>query len=233
MRRLFTALKYLPFIQWPLAFLSYLMIWLVFFTSKIKLKNGEVFEEFRNKQAIFAFWHGRSMMLAPVVRLKRLQGFVIANPKREGRFMAKLLRIFGLKTIWGTTGKTGTQALRHGIKTLRENKMICLAPDGPSGPRMRLHDGILYLAKMTGAPIIYCSFSCNNPWFQSRWDKYLIAKMFGKVIVEASKPIYIKKDITENELQNFRIELENKMIKQMQDLDAYFNLKKIEPQKAK
>ncbi len=94
---------------------------------------------------------------------------------------------------------------------------------------MRLNDGVLYFARMTGAPIIPVCFSCSRPWFQKKkWDKYLVAKPFSKIICNVGKPIFVSRE----NFDSVRKKIEDIMIKQLQDTDAEFGLPKIEPGKA-
>ena len=221
-RKFFAA----PPVQWILAGLMFFGIYLVYFTSRKDIRGKEIFREYRRKPAIFVFWHGRSMMLSPIVRKYGIRGFALSSRHKDGRMMAKLQRLFGLRAIYGSTGRDGAvSALRQGVRRLNEGYILALSPDGPKGPLMRLNDGALYYARMTGAPIIPVCFSCSRPWFQKRWDRYLIAKPCSKIICNVGKPVFITKanfDKAEAHLENF-------MIKQLQDTDAEFGLPKLQP----
>ncbi|MDR1207542.1 MAG: lysophospholipid acyltransferase family protein [Rickettsiales bacterium] len=222
-RRFFT----LPLIQWLAASLMYLSIRLIQITCRIEYRNKHVFKQFLNKPVIFAFWHGRSMMLTSVARRFGFRGYAIFSRHRDGRLMAKLQRMFGLRGIYGSTGRRGAvQVLREGVRVINDGNLLCLSPDGPNGPRMHIHDGVLYFAKMTGAPIVPVCFSCSRPWFQHRWDKYLIAKPFSKVTIEAEEPFYIHKG---DNMEQTRLKLEKIMIDQLQLLDTEFGLEIIKP----
>ena len=214
-------------IQWIIATLMFLSIYLVYFTSRKVIHGKHVFKAHRKKKVIFVLWHGRSMMLSPIVRAAGLSGYAISSRHKDGRLMAKLQRLFRLRPIYGSTNRDGAvTALRQGVRVLNNNKLLGLSPDGPKGPRMRLNDGVLYFAKMTGAPIVSVCYSCNKPWFQKRWDRYLVCLPFSKIICDVAEPIYI----TSKDFEAERDRLENLMIKQLQDLDAKFGLPKIEPE---
>lgn len=222
-RMLFT----LPLVQWLVAILAAGGIWLVYLSCRVRYRNTETFKKFVGKPVIFAFWHGRSMMLSPVMIKFGFSGYAISSQHRDGRLMAKLQRLFGLRPIYGSTGRKGAvSVLRQGVRVLRGGHLVCLSPDGPKGPRMRIHDGALYFAKMTGAPVVPVCFSSNRPWFQGRWDRYLIATPFSKILIDAGQPFYIG---ARDDMETARAQLEEIMIRQLQDLDARFGLEKIEP----
>ncbi|MCL2749046.1 MAG: lysophospholipid acyltransferase family protein [Alphaproteobacteria bacterium] len=213
-------------VQWILASIIFLGIYLVYFTSKKVIHGEKIFRAHRRKPAIFVFWHGRSMMLSPIVRRYGFRGFAIASRHKDGRLMAKIQRLFGLRAIFGSTGREGAvSALREGVRRLNQGYILALSPDGPKGPRMRLNDGVLYFARMTGAPIIPVCFTSSRPWFQKRWDRYLIATPFSKIVCNVGEPIFINKD----NFDSMREHLEKFMVKQLHETDAEFGLSKIEP----
>jgi len=219
----------LPILQWFIAGLMAFAIWLVYYTSWKKINNKKLFREYRKKPAIFVLWHGRSMMLSPIVRRFGIRGYAIASRHKDGRMMAKLQRLFGLKSIYGSTSDGGISVLRQGLRVLRTGKnILCLSPDGPGGPSLRVQDGALYFAKMTGAPIIPVCYSCNNAWFQNRWDKYLVATPFSKITCNIGSPIFINSKIGKEDFELARKNLEDVMIKQLRDMDAEFNLPMVE-----
>ena len=87
-------------IQWIIAVLIAIPIWFVYLTSKIKITNYETFKKYRKKPAIFVFWHGRSMMLSPIIAVGGMRAYAVASKHHDGRIMAKLQRLFGLRPIY-------------------------------------------------------------------------------------------------------------------------------------
>ncbi|MDR2269157.1 MAG: DUF374 domain-containing protein [Rickettsiales bacterium] len=213
-----------------MAIFIYLGIRLVYYTNRKEIRGDYIFRNFKNQPAIFVFWHGRSMMLSPIVRRFGLSGYAVSSKHRDGRMMAKLQRMFGLRPIFGSTSNGAVGVLRQGLKVLKKNKILCLSPDGPTGPRMCLNDGCLYFAKMSGAPIIPVCFTTTKPWLQRRWDRYLIAKMFGKVICSVGAPIYYNKN-NPDEMRNLHKKLESFMVAQLQQMDKEVGMEFIGPEK--
>ena len=210
-------------VQWAAALIYYVLIWFVFITSKKQMSGLEILHKYAKKPAIFVFWHGRTMMLSPVISLARVRGYIIADKRKDGRAIAKMEKLFGLKTIYGSSRDGGVSVLRRGVAVLRGGKnCLAFSPDGPNGPSMRFHDGALYFAKMTGAPIIPVCYSCSRPWFLNRWDRYLLAKPFSIIAGNVGKPIFIDPKTKTDEFEKIRKNLEDLMVKQAYDLDAKF-----------
>lgn len=222
-RRFFRYLYGWGVIQWFLAIIYYVLIWFVYFTSKKDIRGLDILKKYSRKPAIFVFWHGRTMMLSPVIALARVRGYAIADSKKDGRAIAKMEKLFGLKTIYGSSASGGVSVLKKGVSILNKGKnCLALSPDGPRGPSMRFHDGALYFAKMTGAPIIPVCYSSSRPWFLNRWDRYLLTKPFSVIAGDVGKPIFIERKTKIEDFEKIRKNLEDLMIVQAQNLDKRF-----------
>ena len=133
------------------------------------------------------------------------------------------VKLFGLKTIYGSPSGGGVSVLKKGVSVLNAGgNCLALSPDGPNGPSMRFHDGALYFAKMTGAPIIPVCYSSSRPWFQNRWDRYLLTKPFSIIAGTVGEPIFIDRKTKIEDFEKIRKNLEDIMIKQAYDLDKRF-----------
>lgn len=228
-KKFWQPILHCPIIQWTIAGIMALCIWFIYFTSRKRITGYEIFKKYRRKPAVFVFWHGRSMMLSPIIALGGMHAYAVASRHSDGRMMAKLQRLFGLKPIYGSTSDGGISVLRQGVRILRTGGYgICISPDGPGGPSMRVQDGALYFAKMTGAPIIPVCFSASHAWFQKRWDRYLVALPFSKITCKVSEPVFIDAKASPEQFESIRRRIEDEMVKQVREMDAEFNLFKVE-----
>lgn len=219
----------MDWVQWIVAGLMAIAIWFVYFTCRKRVTNWETFKKYRKKPAIFIFWHGRSMMLSPIVCLGGMRAYAVASRHKDGRMMAKLQRLFGLKSIYGSTSDGGISVLRQGVRVLRRGDYsMCMSPDGPGGPSLRVQDGALYFAKMTGAPIIPVCYSASHAWFQKRWDRYLVALPFSLITCKVGKPIFVDSKINATEFEALRKKVEDIMVRQVREMDGEFNLFRVE-----
>lgn len=213
----------LPIFQWIIAVMVAILIWGVYFTSRLRIKNIAVFKKYRRAPAIFVFWHGRSMMLSPIVAMRGMRSYAVASRHKDGRMMAKIQRLFGLRSIYGSTSDGGISVLRSGVRVLRDGGYsICISPDGPGGPSLRVQDGALYFAKMSGAPIIPVCFSASRARLQKRWDRYMVALPFGKITCNVGEPVFVNRRASAAEFEQIRHQLEDFMVRQMREMDAEF-----------
>ena len=228
-KKFWTPILHNSIIQWTLVIILAGITWFIYLTSRHKFTNTKSLKNYRKNPVVFVFFHGRCAMLSPVIRRARIRAYCVASRHRDGRIMANLQRLFGMRAVYGSTSDGAVAVLRAGVRVMREKKVsMCVPVDGPSGPSMHVQDGALYFARMTGAPIVPCCFSCSRPIYMNRWDKFMIPKLFGTLSCRIGEPIYIDSKLSGNAFEKKRIELEEIMIKQLREMDAEFNLPIIE-----
>jgi len=132
------------------------------------------------KGVIALVWHSRFMMLTAAWKKKFQLPFVLISRSRDGDIVAHTSHSLGLKTIRGsakkkltTKAKGGAKAGRDIIGAIEQGGCIVITPDGPRGPRQRLGDGPLRLARLTGAPLMPCTFAIENRKQINSWDTSL------------------------------------------------------------
>lgn len=197
-----------------IAFITKLIINILCRLVKIKVLGKEFYLKAKEsgRKIIFILWHGR--IIVPIF-LHRNQGIrPLVSLSRDGDFAAMVLEGFGYKPIRGSSSKGGKEAFQK-MKEALETSEIAIIPDGPRGPGKVLKPGCIYLAQQTGAVLIPVSFSCKKRKFLRGWDKHLIFPPFTKCVMIYGEPIRIPKDLSQEEIENFRKEIEKKLI----DLD--------------
>ncbi len=228
-KKFWTPILHNSVVQWILVGILGGITWFIFLTSRHKFTNIQSLKQYRDKPAVFVFFHGRCSMLSPVIKSAHIRAYCVASRHKDGRMMARLQRLFGMRAIYGSTSDGAVAVLRTGVRVMRENNVsMCVPVDGPSGPSLHVQDGALYFARMTGAPIIPCCFSCSRPIYMNRWDKFMIPKLFGTISCNIGDPIYIDSKLTGEAFDKKRQEIQNIMQKQLREMDAEFNLPVIE-----
>ena len=216
-------------IQWLIAVLVVIPVWFVYLTCRVKMVGYETFRKYRKKPAIFVFWHGRSMILSPIIAVGGMRGYAISSKHHDGRIMAKVQRLFGLRPIYGSTSDGGLSVLRGGLRVLADGRYsLCISPDGPGGPSLRVQDGTLYFAKMSGAPIIPVCYSASRCWFMNNWDKYMVVKPFSRVKCVVGNPVFVPGRINNDEFNKIKDSLENYMVETVHKMDTEFGYDKVE-----
>ena len=119
-----------------LAFIGYLYILFVCYTSKIQIINSELPEKLwrENKPFILAFWHGQLMMIGHVWKSKAVLN-MLASSHSDGRFGAYIAGHFNLKNVSIPKGieiENIDLENHDGITNNKSKNIDLLKPENPS-----------------------------------------------------------------------------------------------------
>lgn len=194
-----------------LAFLIYVYTGFAARTIRWNFKNSKNIDFLINNQVILVGWHARAVMLPYFWRRFTDKGlYALASPHQDGQIIANFLKLFKISVISGSTNEKASQSALGIMRLLNDGQTITITPDGPRGPRMRMKKSPVYFASHTGLPIVFVSFSTSHALIiKKAWDKTLVALPFGKGVFVASDPLYVPKDLNDEELEQYRIKLEN------------------------
>jgi len=106
-------------------------------------------------------WHSRFLMLTAAWEADELDPYVMISRSRDGAVVAGTCKALGLKTIRGSAKKKGKDkggdaAAAAAMTAVRNGGCVVITPDGPRGPRQRLGEGPLRLARATGGTASSC-----------------------------------------------------------------------------
>lgn len=180
-------------------------------TSWTEVNAGPIRAQARaGRPLIVCFWHGR-MVVMPNFWSFAMPIHLLGSPHRDGQLILRILRRFGVHSIIGSSSRHGARALRQMARVIGEGSSVCIAPDGPRGPRMRAREGIIVLARLTGAPIYPVSFSVENGRILRSWDRFLLALPFGKGLFIVGEPLTVAHDADAVAVAAARAELEARL----------------------
>ncbi|HVI53311.1 MAG TPA: lysophospholipid acyltransferase family protein [Candidatus Sulfotelmatobacter sp.] len=173
---------------------------LVHLTGRWSVEGGE---EARRRWAegkpfILAFWHGRILMM-PYCWSRAVPIHMLISQHRDGQIIARTVSHFGIQTVAGSSSKGGSAALRSMLKALKAGECVGITPDGPRGPRMRASEGVVQVARMSGVPVIPCSFSSEKRKLLGSWDRFVVALPFSRGVFVWGDPIEVPAKATSEE----------------------------------
>ncbi len=162
------------------------------------------------KPFIVAFWHGRLLMMPYAWRRGRAMNMLISQ-HRDGDLIAKTIGHFGLGTVRGSSRHGGAGALRSLVRALARNNYAGVTPDGPNGPRMRASDGIISVARLSGAPIIPVAFGASRRTILKTWDRFVVPLPFSRGVFVWGEPIRVARDADADALEAARKDVEDRL----------------------
>lgn len=185
---------------------------------------------------IVCFWHGRIMQAhvgwnprtgAPPTR-------ALISRSKDGAVIAAAAEMVRIGAVRGSTDRAGKQkggfeALRHMLRELKEGHSVAVTPDGPRGPRMHVQDGVIQLAKLSGAPIICMGWSTAARHVFSSWDRFVLPFPFGRGVYVWGGPIRVPRDADAATTESVRLALENELTRVTQEADRRLGFAPVEP----
>jgi lysophospholipid acyltransferase (LPLAT)-like uncharacterized protein len=141
------------------------------------------------KLPIWPFWHDRIFLSA--VYFKDRGIVVITSKSGDGEYIARFIQRFGFGAIRGSSSRGGARALVEMKRSMLQGREIAFTVDGPRGPRYEAKPGPIYLAKLTGNPILPFLMQPQKYWTLKSWDRLQIPKPFTKALLVIAEPFFI------------------------------------------
>jgi lysophospholipid acyltransferase (LPLAT)-like uncharacterized protein len=153
-----------------------------------------------------AFWHGRVLTATYYFRSRGI--VVMISENFDGEWIARIIESFGYGTSRGSTSRGGQRALLQLKRKMEEGKAAGFAVDGPRGPARKVQPGVVWLAKLTGNPVVPFHMEASRYWSLGSWDRTQIPKPFSTVALAVGEPIEVPADATEDAIEAKRLEVE-------------------------
>jgi lysophospholipid acyltransferase (LPLAT)-like uncharacterized protein len=118
---------------------------------------------------------------------------VITSENFDGEWIARIITRFGYGTARGSSSRGARRALLQLVRDVR-HRAVAFTLDGPRGPVHVAQPGAVWLAKVTGNPIIPFHFEANRRWTLNSWDQTQIPKPFATIAVAFAPPLRVPAD---------------------------------------
>lgn len=156
---------------------------------------------------ILAIWHGRILAAMLSWRDRGLVSLVSEN--FDGEWIARLSAHFGFGAVRGSSSRGGARVLIQAKRELERGHSLLITPDGPRGPARVAQPGAIWLASVTGCPILPVTFSASRFRTTRSWDAHLIPSPGAIVTASIHAPVEVPRDADAALLESKRLELEN------------------------
>jgi lysophospholipid acyltransferase (LPLAT)-like uncharacterized protein len=192
-----------------LAWLAWVVLRFLRATTRFEVIGADALESRWKEGApmVFAFWHGRSIMLPFLVRGRR-DAYIMNSTHRDGEIITRALERFGIHSTRGSSTRGavgGTLAL---LRALRRGNSVALIPDGPRGPAGIAKAGAVELAASGGAPVIPLSFSASRAVRLGGWDRMMLPVPGARVVCVVGDALTVGEGAPRAERESRRAMLE-------------------------
>jgi lysophospholipid acyltransferase (LPLAT)-like uncharacterized protein len=180
-------------------------------TFRWRADGAEHYQRVRDggRQPIMAFWHGR--ILPATIYFRRRGIVVITSENFDGEWIAGIIERFGYGTARGSTSRRAVKALVQLKHDMAAGKPAAFTLDGPRGPARVAQPGAIWLAKVTGNPIIPFHIEADRFWTANSWDRTQVPKPWATVAIALGEPLDIDSQADDGGIERGRVELETRL----------------------
>jgi lysophospholipid acyltransferase (LPLAT)-like uncharacterized protein len=192
-----------------LSWIGWGLIQLLAKTWRWEIHGFEHFEKLKQKtpSIIYAFWHGR--ILAATYFWRNRGIVVLTSENKDGEYIAHVIHRFGYGSSRGSTSRGAVKGTIGLIRTLKHGTPVAFTVDGPRGPRHQVQQGVTWLASYSLHPILPFHIEAKRAKNLRSWDGFQIPLPFSRVRVDIAEPFFLEKNLSEEILEQKRVELEN------------------------
>lgn len=183
-------------------YILFLYLKLVYITNKWKFVWPEGMSEVKlndKNGVLLAIWHNR-IAFSMYICKNYDNVYALVSSHTDGKLITDVIRQMNYNVIEGSTNRKPTEALRCIIKQITAGNKVVITPDGPRGPVYKINSSITRLGYKYSKAIIPISCMATKYFELKSWDKMMIPKNFGEIIVTIGEPLELsgneKKDNT-------------------------------------
>ena len=195
-----------------LPFLVYVILRIIAVTWRITIVNPEnspTPDKNRDQKTIFAFWHNRLVVHTYHYRFCGITAMI--SKSKDGEYIARLARMLGHTAVRGSTSRDPVNALDDMIAVLNAGKNVTITPDGPQGPKYALKNGVVEMARVTGAAIVPMAYDASRKHIFRSWDGFIFPLLFADIVICFGKAITVPGEMSKEEFEVFRKRIESNL----------------------
>jgi lysophospholipid acyltransferase (LPLAT)-like uncharacterized protein len=161
------------------------------------------------RQPVMAFWHGRIVHATWFFRRRGI--VVMISENFDGEWIGRLIEKFGYRTARGSTSRGGARALVRMRRLAADGAPTGFAVDGPRGPARSVQPGAVWLASLTGNPVLPFHSEADRFWTARSWDGTQVPKPFARAAMVVGAPIEVPRAAGPDQIDHKRAELERSL----------------------
>jgi lysophospholipid acyltransferase (LPLAT)-like uncharacterized protein len=178
---------------------------LVYATARITELTPDISGRFEARRPfIMAIWHGESLMV-PFARPVRWPVHAMTSRSKDGGIVAHVLHAVGIEPIRASgrgrgagphdvSRRGGVAGLLQARDALKAGGIVTMTADVPKRDAYRAGEGIVTLARLSGAPIVPVAAVCSRHIRFRSWDRIVLALPFGRIALAMGEPVTVAAD---------------------------------------
>ena len=182
-------------------------------------------------------WHNRIAMMPMIWRTKPYSWnpaapyilSIVVSKHRDGRIVSRAMEHFGIENIQVESDKNQLAAAKAATRAIGEGKTIGMTPDGPRGPRMRMKDSPIGLARICKAQISFITYSVKRRIVVDSWDRFILPLPFNKGVIIWQEGFAVPDKLRGAELAAMTQRIEDALTEMTNEADRMMGHAPIEP----
>jgi len=160
-------------------------------TCRVSTHGAEYLRELeaKGRSWLYSSWHNNIAIGVCTLRNRRVA--MMASASRDGELIARAIEVMGNIPVRGSSSSRGGQAAREMARILKAGFSGAMTPDGPRGPAYQCQGGALWIAALTGCPLVPYELDASRRWRINSWDRHKIPKPFSRVYEYIGEPFYV------------------------------------------
>lgn len=172
-----------------------------FLKATVGLREFSAGSDLEAGPIIFACLHRD--ILPAIMFVRGVRPTLLVSDSPDGDILVKTLGQQDYRFVRGATGGDGRRALVLLRRELDAGHSVGLAVDGPEGPFGSIREGVLHLARVTGAPVAPLVARTNRPLVLDTWDKTVVPVPFRRVEMIIGPVLRIPRDTEEHDMAGY------------------------------
>src|SRR5262245_20130903 len=162
----------------------------------------------KRERFIYAVWHDSILSLLYI----GTKIDVMISHHSDGELITQACKFLDIGVVRGSSTRGGTAGLMKMIEQAAERHLL-VTPDGPRGPRHVVRPGLVYLASVTGLPIVLIAVGYSRAWRLKTWDRMAIPWPWSTTYGVLSEPIHVPAGLSHEQIADYCGRIEERFIK--------------------
>jgi lysophospholipid acyltransferase (LPLAT)-like uncharacterized protein len=142
----------------------------------------------------------------------------------DGEVVAQMSGWLGFLVVRGSSRQRSAGARRELEAMLLRGVPTAVMVDGPTGPRYEVKLGVVATASRVGCPIVPVATVASQAWQLPTWDRFGVPLPFARVLLLFGRPVWVPPGLGREELERYRLEVEDAILHQTNRLQAVLGL---------
>ena len=161
----------------------------------------------RHRPCIYAIWHDS----VPSILYLKTKIDVLISHHSDGELITQACHFLNVGVVRGSSTRGGSAGLMKMLERSRGRHLL-VTPDGPRGPRHVIRPGLVYLAAVTGHPIVLIAVGYARAWKLKTWDRLALPMPWSTTCGILSEEIRVPAGLHPDDLAEYCGRIERRFV---------------------